>query len=84
MKYKIIVEEKVSYQHEIEINTEEDEDYIENILDEVDRDYPCITVDDVIHKLADNEIKIEELIEDNSGQDCETEIIDFYEVKNKD
>ncbi|MGO5072369.1 hypothetical protein ACTQ4K_00210 [Clostridium sporogenes] len=77
MKYEIVIEEKVTYQHSFIVETDKGENHLNNVLDKVESD--CICIDDAADMLNSSEIKIKEIILDESGQECELEIFDYIE-----
>jgi len=76
MKFKIEVEEKVTYRHTltVEAETETDVDYALDVL-ERDGMHP----DDIEGYLRDNNVKIMEFDKDESGE-CEFEGVDIEEI----
>lgn len=76
MKYKILVTEKVSYRHEVIIETDKNEDQLENLLNEMERH----------SSLSDAMICLNlkgEVTEDESGDYDNIEIEEYEVIDNE-
>lgn len=76
MKFKIEVEEKVTYRHTVTVEAETQTD-VDYALDALGRE--GMHPDDICGYLRDNNVKIIEFVKDESGE-CEFEGTDIEEI----
>lgn len=78
-KYRINIEEKVTFNHEVIIESNEDTDYIESILDDIGDETD--NLEDAIEYLEENGCNILKTYEDDDGIYSEIEKDGLEEIK---
>lgn len=78
MKYKIQVQETVKFDHELIIDVPDDAD-VDSLLDKAE--WRARSLDDIKRNLGNRGVKVMDITTDDSGDNCDAEIIDSEEYE---